>query len=68
MICELSVRQLFLLRLTLTYKERHLVENLFLKLKNYRPFATLYEKLASSFLLFKTHAIVLILMTIRHLQ
>jgi len=31
------------------YKERHLLENLFLKLKNYRRFATRYEKLASSF-------------------
>ena len=27
-----------------TYKERHLVENLFLKLKNNRRFATRYEK------------------------
>ena len=27
------------------YKERHLVENLFQKLKNYRRFATRYEKL-----------------------
>ena len=27
-----------------TYKERHLVENLFLKLKNSRRFATRYEK------------------------
>lgn len=32
-----------------TYKERHLVENLFLKLKNNRRFATRYEKKASSF-------------------
>ena len=32
-----------------TYKERHLVENLFLKLKNRRRFATRYDKLASSF-------------------
>ena len=33
-----------------TYKERHLVENLFLKLKNYRRFATRYEKKALYFL------------------
>ena len=32
-----------------TYKERHLVENLFLKLKNYRRFATRYEKKALYF-------------------
>lgn len=36
-----------------TYKERHLVENLFLKLKNYRRFATRYEKKARYF-----HAVV----------
>ena len=32
-----------------TYKERHLVENLFLKLKNHRRFATRYEKKACAF-------------------
>lgn len=32
-----------------TYKERHLVEKLFLKLKNRRRFATRYDKLATSF-------------------
>ena len=32
------------------YNERHLVENLFLKLKNHRRFATRYEKLVCSFL------------------
>lgn len=32
-----------------TYKERHLVEKLFLKLKNNRRFATRYEKKARSF-------------------
>lgn len=32
------------------YNERHLVENLFLKLKNHRRFATRYEKRAASFL------------------
>lgn len=32
-----------------TYKERHLVENLFLKLKNNRRFATRYEKEALYF-------------------
>lgn len=31
------------------YKERHLVENLFLKMKNYRLSATRYEKSATSF-------------------
>lgn len=31
------------------YKERHLVENLFQKLKNNRRFATRYEKLDTSF-------------------
>ena len=34
-----------------TYKERHLVENLFLKLKNNRRFATRYEKKALYFML-----------------
>ena len=33
-----------------TYNERHLIENLFLKMKNHRRFATRYEKLACSFL------------------
>ena len=37
----------------LTCKERHLVENLFLKLKNNRRFATRYEKKAICF-----HAVV----------
>jgi len=32
-----------------TYNERHLIENLFLKMKNHRRFATRYEKLAHSF-------------------
>ena len=32
-----------------TYKERHLIENLFLKLKNNRRFATRYEKKARFF-------------------
>ena len=36
-----------------TYKERHLVENLFLKLKNNRRFATRHEKKALYF-----HAVV----------
>jgi len=31
------------------YKERHLVENLFQKLKNHRRFATRYDKLDSSY-------------------
>lgn len=34
----------------LIYNERHLVENLFLKLKNHRRFATRYEKRAAAFL------------------
>ena len=33
-----------------TYNERHLVENLFLKMKNNRRFATRYEKRACSFM------------------
>jgi len=32
------------------YNERHLIENLFLKMKNHRRFATRYEKLACSFM------------------
>jgi transposase len=32
------------------YNERHLVENLFMKMKNCRRFATRYEKNASSFM------------------
>ena len=32
------------------YKERHLIENFFLKLKNYRGIATRYDKTAASFL------------------
>lgn len=32
------------------YKERHLVENYFLKLKAFRRIATRYDKLASTFL------------------
>ena len=35
------------------YKERHLIENLFLKLKNHRRFSTRYEKKAAYF-----HAVV----------
>ena len=36
-----------------TYKERHLIENLFLKLKNHRRFSTRYEEKAVCF-----HAVV----------
>ena len=36
-----------------TYKERHLIEKLFLKLKNHRRFSTRYEKKACFF-----HAVV----------
>jgi transposase len=43
-----------------TYKERHLVEKLFLKLKNNRGFATRYEKKASAFLAFVLLAAVLV--------
>ena len=35
------------------YKERHLIENLFQKLKNYRRFSTRYEKKALYF-----HAVI----------
>jgi transposase len=34
------------------YKERHLIERIFLHLKNFRRVATRYDKLASSFLSF----------------
>ena len=42
------------------YRERHLVENLFQKLKNRRRFATRYDKLDSSFLSVSTIAAILI--------
>jgi len=42
------------------YKERHLVENLFQKLKNHRRFATRYDKLDSSFFAVVTIAAILI--------
>jgi len=42
------------------YRERHLVENLFQKLKNRRRFATRYEKLDSSFAAVVTLAFILI--------
>lgn len=42
------------------YKERHLVEKLFLKMKNYRRFATRYEKTAASFLAVSQLAAILI--------
>ena len=42
------------------YKERHLVENYFLKLKAYRRIATRYDKLASTFLGFICIASILI--------
>jgi transposase len=32
------------------YKERHVIENLFLKLKNYRCISTRYDKNAAAFL------------------
>ena len=41
------------------YRERHLVENLFQKLKNRRRFATRYDKLDSSFLSVSTIAAIL---------
>ncbi len=42
------------------YKERHLVENYFCKLKEYRRVATRYEKLAATFLAMVTIASCLI--------
>lgn len=42
------------------YKERHLVENLFLKMKNRRRFATRYEKSADSFLAVSLLAAILV--------
>jgi transposase len=42
------------------YKERHLVESYFLKLKNFRRIATRYDKLAHSFLGFICVASILI--------
>lgn len=44
------------------YKERHLVECFFLKLKNFRRVATRYDKLASSFLAFAYIASIFILL------
>lgn len=44
------------------YKERHLVECFFLKLKQFRRVATRYDKLASSFLAFVYIASVAILL------
>lgn len=45
------------------YKERHLVECFFLKLKRFRYVATCYDKLASSFLAFVYLATIAILLT-----
>ena len=42
------------------YKERHLVENLFLKLKNNRRFATRYEKKALYFYAVVYNACILV--------
>ena len=42
------------------YKERHLVEKLFLKMKNYRRLATRYEKTAESFIAVTQLAAILI--------
>ena len=44
------------------YKERHLVEHFFLKLKQFRRVATRYDKLASSFLAFIHIASIAILL------
>lgn len=44
------------------YKERHLVERFFLKLKNFRRVATRYDKLATSFLAFVYIASIFILL------
>ena len=45
------------------YAERHLVEKLFLKMKNRRRLATRYDKLASSFLAVTLLAAILICTT-----
>ena len=50
------------------YKERHLVENYFLKLKAYRRIATRYDKLASTFLGFICIASILIWLNERKLN
>ncbi len=42
------------------YKERHLVEGLFNKLKNYRRLATRYDKLATSFSAFLSLAAIVL--------
>ena len=42
------------------YKEHHLVENLFQKLKNHRRFATRYEKLDTSFFAVVTLSAILL--------
>lgn len=42
------------------YKERHLIENFFLKLKSYRRIATRYDKLACTYLGFLCLASILI--------
>jgi len=44
------------------YKERHLVENLFLKIKEFRRVATRFDKLASRFLAFVHLACIRILL------
>ena len=44
------------------YKERHLIECFFLKLKQFRRIATRYDKLASSFLAFVYIASIAILL------
>jgi len=43
------------------YKERHLVECFFNKLKNFRRIATRYDKLATSFLSFVNISAILLL-------
>ena len=45
-----------------TYKERHLVENFFCKLKRFRRVATRYEKNAANFLGFVLFAAIRVLM------
>lgn len=42
------------------YKERHLIECLFNKLKNYRRLATRYDKLAASFSAFLSLAAIVL--------
>ncbi len=50
------------------YKERHLVENYFLKLKAFRRIATRYDKLASTFAAFYMHRLNINLVKMNNLK